>query len=221
MFSVLHSSDRQPVSQLPERFAPVRDAELFVLTDRSQRFPVGRVIEDWVVAKAVVALRRRSDLTLNRSSSVVDHGTRMDHGDGADEPRRARRGRALCEAPVNLRKALGIGRVWPQETRRIDAGLAVERVNDDAGVLGNRVNRTALHRGGRLRHGPVVCEGFDPRVFLEGRPGLVRFRHGRKIPKAEEVDWKMAEQAADFPQFVATRRRNEKAEQLLTLTFNF
>lgn len=213
MFSVLHSSIRQPLRQRPERVASMCDVQLVFFTDSRKGLSVRRVIEDRVVPEAAATLGRGSDFAFDGASRFVHHHPVADDGDGADEPRGAGRIRTRREAPVDLGKPLGITGVGPQKAGRIDARLAVQRVDDDAGILRHRIEGTALRRGRRLRDDAVVLESLDARVVLEGRSRLVRFRNGREVAKAQKLNRQMAEKAPNLAQLVCACRRDEQAEQ--------
>ena len=58
----------------------------------------------------------------------------------ADEAGRPRRGGTCGETPVDLREPLGVGRIGTEEAGGVHARLAVQRVDDEAGVFGDGVD---------------------------------------------------------------------------------
>jgi hypothetical protein len=217
MPSVLHSSIPQPVRELPERHAAVRDAQFLFLTDRRQRAAVRRVVKNGVVPETMRADRRMGNLTFDRAARLIDHDTGVHDRHGAYKTGRARGVGSGGEAAVNLRKTLGIGSIGPQEAGGVNAGLPVHGVDFDAGILGNGVERTTLDRRDGVGDSAVVFQRLDACVFLERGAVFFRLRRGREIAKAQELDGKMLEQAANLTKFVAAGRGDNEAKQLFLL----
>jgi len=111
---------------------------------------------------------------------------------------------------VKLGKPFRVRRVRPEKPRRVNARIAPERVDGQAGVFRNRVyDRPALDRRGRLRDRAIVVQGLETCVVLKRGAGLLRLGDGLKVAKREELDGKMAEQAPDLSQLVGIAGRNQ------------
>src|SRR4051812_46129064 len=76
-----------------------------------------------------------------------------------------RRGAALLQQPLDPRHCRGEILGFPRPARRIDAGCAVERVDHEAGIIGEGRKLRGLRRGDRLDRG----------VGAKARSGLLGF----------------------------------------------
>ena len=83
----------------------------------------------------------------------------------------AQMNRAVCgtggpddSRPVNLVKPLGVGGIGPQETGGADARLAVERIDDKAGILRDYQQFRVVDR---VRGCIAVMHGFQTGILGE------------------------------------------------------
>jgi len=106
------------------------DAQLLCVRDFSERAAERRVVEDRVVAEATVPAGCFADLPVDPSAGFKQQRTVADDRKCADEPRRARFGRACGKPPVDLGKPFRIGRLRPDEPRGADARIATQCVDD-------------------------------------------------------------------------------------------
>src|SRR5215510_5781429 len=95
------------------------DGELGALFHFGQRRAIRRVIEDRVVSESVITSGPIGDLAFNGADRFIQNAARVDNGYGADESCIAAAIGTLCEPLEDLGESLRIGRIWPQEARRI------------------------------------------------------------------------------------------------------
>ena len=114
----------------------VRHGALLLARHLGERATIGRVEEDRVVAEAAVAGWRLGDAALDHTPGLeADNAVAVRRRQRAHEPGRARRVRLRGQSPGNLGEARGVSGVVTQETRRVHAGRAVERVHGQARVF--------------------------------------------------------------------------------------
>ena len=181
--------------------AAMGDGELVGFVHFGEGLAKRRVLEDRVVAEPRAAAGLARDDALDGAASFEHDPPPLDDGQGAHEARDARRGRAGVQPRLDRRKALLVGGVRRQEARRVHTRLTVERVDDQARVLGHREQRAGhLAAGDRGNgDGAIVVLGLETCVGFEGGAGLDRFGHGRAVAERQEIDAGIAQQVPNFP----------------------
>ena len=131
----------------------------------SQGLTIGRVVEDRIVAETVATARRFQQESFPYAGRDLRQGivSAFEVRDNADEATRT----------FTIGHGFNVGKKFPEVriitrsdtcvARRINAGRAVQRVDREAGVIGN------CGQPGMLRR--MAC--LDDRVLDEGRAGLV------------------------------------------------
>ena len=129
--------------------------------------PQRRKIENGIVAEAASPARRSREFLLRRRPENTPR-TRPRSASAMTQTNRARRSarRRACSSPSNLLDALGVGGVRAGVARRMHAGRAAERRDDQTGIVGE---------DGQFGESAVV-ERFAGGVFGEGGRGFVELR---------------------------------------------
>jgi hypothetical protein len=134
--------------------------------------------EDGIVPKPPTPSRRGRDPAF--ASPLEDlRGTVGDrYGHRRAVPRRAPLRGDIREQVQDAGVTLGVGRRGAEESRRVDAGRAAERIDFDPGVVGER------GQAGRGRGG----DGLRRRVFRVGGSDLRRGADAREVVKRDPRD---------------------------------
>src|SRR5215217_4488216 len=123
-----------------------------------ERAAVRRVVKNRVVAEAPGASGMRRDLALDGTSRFEDDAVVFGEGQRADESGWAPRRAAVTQCVVQQGEFLGVACVHSAEPSRLDAGCALERVDLEPGVVGDR------SQGG----GAGVIKGLQSGILGEG-----------------------------------------------------
>ena len=155
---------RRGIRERAHRLAAVADGGFLVVRHFAERPAVRRIPERSGRSRSRSA--RQVSLASNPSTVAVvsnsDVAAVRDR-ERAHESRRAIDGCAFAHAPIDIGEALVVGGIFAQISRRVNAGLAVQRVHFEARVFGHR-----QHAGDA-----GVVQRFLPRVLGERRPGLL------------------------------------------------
>jgi len=112
------------------------DCEFVLFIDLGERGFIGWEVKDRVVAESAIAGRCMRDSAFNGANRFKHNAIAVDDGDCADESCGSWSIGILCKPLEDRGEALWIGCVRPEESGRSDTWLAIERIDDEAGVFG-------------------------------------------------------------------------------------
>src|SRR5579859_6382316 len=162
--------------------------------------------EDRVVAKAAGAARLARDGAFERAlNDLIEAArTRLRQGDGTAVARGALIVGNGGQAAEEDAEALRIGRRLAGPARGVDARLAAQRVNLEAGVV----------REGGEASGFSECESFEDSVQLEGRAGLVHADAQAQVSWGDECDGEIGVDGAELFDLVRVGGGKDDAPRL-------
>lgn len=188
----------------------MRDRRLLprcVFPERPAARPLARRLEQRVVTEAAAPARLERDPAAGRASPSRDpHPARtrwVRHGDRqhADIPSLALRDRDAGELAQQLRVVVRVGRVGTGVSASPNAGAAVQRVDLEPGVVGER--RQPRRAGGEA--------GLDPRIGLERQPVFDGLAFDADLVERDEPRLVDSEEVAELAQLLVGARRDDDA----------
>src|SRR5258708_36078011 len=147
----------------------------------AHRFPSLRQIENRIVAEAFTAARRARDAAFEcaRHDGVQATRRRLGQRDGAPVARDTLLIRYPGETLLHQPEPLLVQRVRSSPPRGVHAWRAAQRVDLEAGVVGEREQAGRLSIGERLQDG----------VLVEGVAGLFHLDGYAEIGGAPKLEW--------------------------------
>jgi hypothetical protein len=183
----------QILAELLESFPAVADRRL-AIERFGQRATERWVIEDRVVAEATGSAWLGRNKSLGRPAGLEHDAIALGDGQCTHKSRRASGLWNPTKLFLNQGELLRVGRVAP-EPRRVNAGRATQRVDFQAGILGDCERGRVLGIESRL---------LD-RVLRKGGPGFVGRSDRRVIGERLNVDRQASEQRNNLAELASIR----------------
>jgi hypothetical protein len=161
-------------------------------------------LEDRVVTETTGTTRPLDDLAASLATEDARRVARrtrwIDERHATDEARAALRARQAPQRVEQLLVVLSVGCIWTGEATREDAGRAVQRVDFETGVVGERPESALLGVETRLLHG----------VLFERRAVLGSLLADSNLAQGDEPQRKSGEEPLQLDELVLRSCRNEQ-----------
>ncbi len=144
------------------RLSAVADGCFLVVRHFAERLAVIRIPENRIVAEAVRPGRLPREQSFHLRGCFEQHVAVVRNRERADKSRRAIAGCAFAHASIDMGEAFVVGGIFAQISRRINAGLPVQRVHFEPRIFRHR------HHAGDAG----IVQRLLPRVLGERRTCL-------------------------------------------------